>query len=118
MTSTRNKNSLGDYEFQQIAIQKQAEYTTFINGPQGKVEYNHFAGDGLLSGRIAPMSLSHNACDIESFLYGIGSVNLVTPTEPIVPHLKRLHSLNIINRLPTIIPEPLQHDSNQRYLSS
>jgi hypothetical protein len=115
MTSTRNNNSLGDYEITQNAIQKQAEYTTFIHGPQGAALQTNFPGEGLISGRYAPTSLSHNACDIESFLYGIGSVNLVNPATLITPNIKRLHSLSIFEKTSLLIPEPLNITPSQRF---
>lgn len=118
MTSTRNNNSLGDYESSISAIQKQAEYTTFIHGPQGAAQQTQFPGQGLVAGRFAPTSLSHNACDIESFLYGIGSVNLVNPAPIIIPNIKRLRSLDMFEKAPTLMPETLTVAQNQRYTRS
>jgi hypothetical protein len=115
MTSTRNNNSLGDYEITQNSIQRQAEYTTYIHGPQGAALQTQFPGEGLLSGRYAPTTLSHNACDIESFLYGIGSVNLVNPAPTIIPNIKRLHSLSIFEKNAVLIPEPLIIEPAQRF---
>ena len=118
MTSTRNNNSLGDYEAQQIAIQKQAEYQTYVNGASGMASETYFAGDGLLSGRLAATSLSQNACDVESFLFGIGSVNLVSPKSRIIPEIHRIQSLSIIQKTPVILPADLVIMPNQRYLST
>jgi hypothetical protein len=55
-------------------------------------------------GRIASTNLSNNNVDIESQLYGIGSTNLVTPKENVRAEIKRLKSLNVIDRIPNYIP--------------
>jgi hypothetical protein len=67
-----------------------------------------------LPGKIAHTNLAYNACDIESQLFGIGSTNLVNPASPVKPDYKYIQSLNIIDKLPVIIPEPLVIEKNQR----
>jgi hypothetical protein len=73
-----------------------------------------FASDGLLQGRMGSTPLAYNYTDIESSLLGIGSTNLVKPLPNLVPHLKELKSLNIIDRLTVALPEPLQVACDQR----
>jgi hypothetical protein len=112
MASTRNKNSTGDYKLEQrqnTGILAYSEYTY-----SSKPVETHFPGNGLLTGRMAPMNLSSNACDIETQLFGIGSTNLVSPKEYINPDIKPLQSLNVIDRLPILIPTPLVVEHNQR----
>jgi hypothetical protein len=116
MASTRNKNSLGDYNFEQTARLKQTEYATYAHGSQGMAVQTNFAGDGLIHGRIASSQLSQNSCDIESFLFGIGSVNLVNPKPDPVPQLKHLPSLSIIDKTPLLLPKHLVIEPNQRML--
>jgi len=118
MTSTRNKNSLGDYQYEQNAMLKQSEYCTYIHGSQGMATQTNFAGDGLVHGRIASSQLSHNSCDIESFLFGIGSVNLVNHIPPPVPQINYLSSLSIIDKPTILLPKPLVIESNQRILKN
>ena len=77
---------------------------------------NHFAGDGLLGGQMGPLVLSRNFADIDSFLKGTGSTNLVSPQPEIRPQLKELDSLSIMDRIPVIIPAPLRHIKDQRPL--
>jgi hypothetical protein len=114
MASTRNKNTPGDYRFEQQSIQKQSEYKTYIHGPAGESTQTYFPGDGLVGGRFAPTLLSNNACDIESYLYGIGSTNLVNPLPELTPNIKSLQSLNIIQKTPLLFPNPLIVEPNQR----
>ena len=80
----------------------------------GKASTNHFAGDGLLMGRMASDNLSSNACDIESQLRGIGSTNLVNPQKEVQPKFHHVKSLNMIDRLAVVIPEPLIVEKDQR----
>ena len=114
MASTRNKNTPGNYNIEQTALTRQNEHVTFINGYQGKSYTNHFSGNGLLPGKRSCNELSYNPYDVEGFLFGIGSTNLVNPTTPPVVQLKKLDSLNISDRLPTVVPAPLVMDRNQR----
>ena len=67
MASTRNKNSIGDYQNEIHSYTHASNYMTYDNA--GKVENNYFAGDGLLMGRMASENLASNACDIESQLF-------------------------------------------------
>ena len=112
MASTRNKNSISDYKHEIRSYTNASNYMTYEQS--GKAPTNHFAGNGLLMGRMASENLSSNACDIESQLFGIGSTNLVNPQKHIQPKLHDVKSLNIIDRDSVIIPEPLIVEKNQR----
>lgn len=116
MASTRNKNSEGDYQAQQKSLQLQFDNMTYTNQGNGTAFSTHFAGDGLLMGRMGSIPLSNNFVDVESHLHGTGSTNLVTPMKPVVPDIKQLQSLAVMNKLPTHIPEPLYMEPNQRPL--
>lgn len=113
MASTRNRNTPGNYKLEQNMNTGQRKY----------VEYTHstipvqtmYPGDGLLMGQLGHSGLSHNGTDIESYLRGIGSTNLVEPNIDPIPQNKSLQSLNIINRMPMFIPEPLVVKIDQRY---
>ena len=112
MASTRNKNTPGNYVLEQRQKTEILAYSEYIHS--SKPMETHLPGNGLLTGRIAPTNLSENACDIEAQLFGIGSTNLVNPKSYIQPDIKPLQSLNIIDRLPTIIPSPLVVENKQR----
>jgi hypothetical protein len=58
--------------------------------------------------------MSYNAPDIESFLFGINSTNLVNPAPTFVPELSNFCSANVFEKGPTFIPEPLTIEKNQR----
>ena len=116
MTSTRNKNDRGNYKAEERGREDQRLYLMYKNQGNGQAFTNHYASDGLIGGRMGPAVLSRNFADIDSFLKGTGSTNLVTPQNPIQPQLKELESLAIIDRLPVIMPEPLKMDKYQRPL--
>jgi hypothetical protein len=116
MTSTRNKNDRGNYNAEERGREDQRLYSLYKNQGNGQAVATHFAGDGLLAGQIGPMALSRNFADIDSFLKGTGSTNLVSPMNPIEPQLRELESLSIIDRIPLIMPSDLRHDTNQRPL--
>jgi len=114
MSSTRNKNTPGDYLLEQRSNDAGCDYSTYENSSYGKATKTYYAGDGLLPGRIAPTNLSYNACDIESQLFGIGSTNLVQTKRLVEPDFKTIKSLNMIDKLPVFVPEDLVVDNNQR----
>ena len=116
MASTRNRNDRGNYQSEERGREDQRLYSLFRNQGNGQAFNNHFAGDGLLGGQMGPLALSRNFADIDSYLKGTGSTNLVSPQPEIRPHLKELEPLSIINRIPLHIPAPLRHIKNQRPL--
>lgn len=113
MSSTRNRNTPGNYSAEQWSLGEQINYNTYHS--YGVPQSTHFAGDGLIHGRVASQQLSNNSCDIESQLFGIGSTNLVKPLPPVVPEIKTLNSLAVMDKTPLIIPGDLVVQVEQRY---
>lgn len=116
MASTRNKNDVGNYAAEQYSIVEQRENLLYLHQSNGHAYSTHLAGDGLLSGKMGSMNLSYNYTDIDSYLKGIGSTNLVTPAAPVEPQIKEIPFLSIIDRMPLLVPEPLTPMRNQRPL--
>jgi hypothetical protein len=114
MASTRTKNTIGNYDLEQWSNQSLVGYNTSI--VYGAAPQTMLPGDGLLAGNVSRTQLSHNSCDVESSLFGIGSTNLVQARPEIVPEIAHLKSLNVIDRLPIMVPSPLIVESNQRPL--
>ena len=112
MASTRNKNTPGNYCMEQWSLDKSSAFVTYKDSVVPV--QSMYAGDGLLPGRIGNPVLAKNPEDIESFLFGIGSTNLVSPKSALQPELNDLPSLNIIDRIPLILPEVLVVERNQR----
>lgn len=114
MASTRSKNNEADYGLEQKSNTGMCDYLTCQKNNYGNPITTHFAGDGLLQGRIAPRNLAGNPFDIESQLFGIGTSNMVKPKSEVNPNIHNLNSLNVIDRLPTMVPEPLIVEKGQR----
>jgi hypothetical protein len=112
MASTRSKNNKGDYAL------KQAEHENMFSNRlyehNAYPSQSHLPGDGLLQGQMGPMKLAQNFADVESFLRGTGSVDLVNDRKQIVPILNNLQSVSIIDKTTVHIPEPLVVEHGQR----
>jgi len=117
MASTRNKNTYGNYALEQKQYSQNAQYTLYANSQYGEAYNTCLAGNGLNPGQMPWTTMSNNAPDIETFLFGINSTNLVNPTPPmLVPQLKCLNSANLFERSTIFIPEPLTIEKHQRPL--
>lgn len=108
MTSTRNKNTLCNYRLDQRAIEQYQQYTEYEHGSSGNPVHINLPGNGLGNIGITGYKLAKNQIDIESFLRGTGSVDLVTGTyQNITPELICLTPINIYQKDPVILPRPL-----------
>ncbi len=114
MASTRSKNTPGNYASEQTAFSRQFDSVIYSNGASGQAYQTHFAGNGLLPGKCGSMNLSHNYADVESYLWGVGSTNLVNPKADPVVQLKYIQSINVAERTPMIIHAPFTPLQNQR----
>lgn len=114
MASTRNKNTPGNYCLEQREYKESEQYTLYKYSQYGQAYNTKLAGNGLNPGQMPWNTLSYNAPDVESFLRGINSTNLVNPAPVFVPELKCLKSANVFEKGPTFIPEPLVIEKNQR----
>ena len=114
MASTRNRNTPGNYCLEQRQYVHSENYTLYPNSQYGAAYNTKLPGVGLLPGQIPGNKLSYNTPDIESFLFGINSTNLVNPAPCFVPELAQLQSANIFEKGAVFIPEPLVVEKNQR----
>jgi len=113
MTSTRDKNSSGNYCLEQRALENIRNNLAYINAPNG-----HAANPALpvsyLGGYMPPDNLSYNPTDIESVLFGVGSTNLVTQKADVLPLLKTLPEVSFFEREQVIMPKKVYQDNTQR----
>jgi hypothetical protein len=114
MASTRNKNTSGDYCLEETRYKNSRNYTLYKHSQYGEAYNTKIAGNGLNPGQMPVNTLSQNAADIESFLFGINSSNLVAPAENLTPQLNDLQSQHLYQKQPIFIPEPLIIEKNQR----
>ena len=116
MSSTRNKNSPGNYVLEQDALRQQRQYEMYTG--YRLHDQTYLPGDGLLPARC-PMQLFDTNCDTESMLLGIGSSNLVAPKtvdfSSDIPQ-NYMKSLSIIDKPRVVLPEPLVVDRDQRFM--
>jgi hypothetical protein len=112
MASTRNKNAPSDYCLEQNQNKNISDHRTYI---QRRTAYhNALPCAGINVGYMPNNVLSHNATDVESFLYGVNSTNLVKPRAKTKPELKQLPDLAFFERPQIFLPEPLVIEKNQR----
>jgi hypothetical protein len=114
MASTRNINTRGNYTLEQKQYKQNETYTLYPNSQYGAAYDTKMPGNGVNPGQVPWNQLSNNAPDIESFLFGINSTNLVNPAGPLYPELKSLETANFFEKGPTLIPEPLTVEKKQR----
>jgi hypothetical protein len=114
MASTRNINTFGNYCLKQREYKNSENYVLYPNSQYGSAFNTRLPGNGLLPGQIPWNKLSFNATDTESFLFGINSTNLVNPAPCFVPEIAKLNSINIYEKKPNFLPEPLVIAKYQR----
>ena len=114
MASTRNKNTPGNYCLDQRQYAESRQYTTYKYSAAGEAYSTKLPGNGLNPGQVPWNTMSYNAPDIESFLFGINSTNLVNPQPCFTPELKRLETANVFKTETVYIPEPLVVEKYQR----
>lgn len=114
MAATRNKNTAGNYCQDQRQYKDSEAWRLYTNGANGYAYDTHLPGNGLNPGQFPWTKLSQNPVDIETFLFGINSTNLVNPAPPLTPKLNCLSSINLYNKPDIIMPIPLVVPKNQR----
>jgi len=115
MTSTRNKNSQLNYNLEKSNLNKLFHEKTYLHSSSGRPISECIPTLGYMPSHISREALSDNSIDIESQLRGIGSTNLETPYQPIIPNVKNLEFKDFFDRQQTIImPYPMIYENNQR----
>jgi hypothetical protein len=114
MASTRNKNTPGNYCLQQKQFSDSSKWSLYEYGACGQAYNTRLAGNGLNPGQLPWNTLSNNAADTESFLFGINSTNLVNPAPCFTPEIKCLKTANVFKMPDVIMPVPLVVPKDQR----
>ena len=114
MSSTRSKNTIGNYNLEQRQYKETFWYSSYKNSQYGEAYTTNFAGNGLNPGNIPGNKLSNNSSEIESFLFGINSTNLVTPAPNLTPDIVEIESVNLYEKQTIFMPEPLYVQKYQR----
>ena len=115
MASTNNKNTLGNYSLE--TKQNNASSNYWLNNEYKQQPVN-LAGFGFIQGHLPQSTLSTNAVDIESFLFGINSTNLIKKPDTVffTPQLKTLNTESVCCQPEhkVILPESFEPLRNQR----
>jgi len=116
MASTRNINFPGNYCLEQKRHTDSAGYTLYANSQYGAAYKTQLPGLGVCPGQIPGDQLSQNSTAVESFLFGIGSSNLVNPGAYGMPaqSIKIASQDFFANRTAVNIPRPLVVEKSQR----
>ena len=114
MASTRNKNTAGNYCLDQRQNTGIETWQLYKNGANGYAYDTRLPGNGLTPGQLPWDTLSHNSVDIETFLFGINSTNLVNPAPALTPKFKCLQQANVFKSVPIIMPIPQAIPKYQR----
>ena len=114
MASTRNKNTSGNYCLDQRQNTGIESWQLYKNGANGYAYDTKLPGNGLNPGQLPWDTLSHNPVDIETFLFGINSTNLVNPASALTPELKCLQQADAFKSSPIIMPIPQAIPKYQR----
>jgi hypothetical protein len=114
MASTGRKNDAGNYRLEQHQNKQFVDQRTFEWF--GKPVQAMFPGDGLMMGPMSRDSLSKNAIDIDTFLKGIGSTNLVNPKAPTEANIYKLKSVNLYDKPIVFLSNPPTHKDNSQRL--
>lgn len=108
MASTRNKNTYINYKLEQFTNMNNERYNLYKNGSSGDPYSIHLPGNGFGGSHMSADKLSNNSVDIESFLRGIGTTDLVKGPMTLTPELNRISTVNVYEKNTEIImPLPL-----------
>lgn len=114
MASTRNLNTRLNYNLEQQKYRHSENYTLYPNSQYGVAYSTKMPGNGANPAQLPRDALSRNPVEIESFLFGINSTNLVNPEPPLTPQLKCLSVANFFETPEVLMPEPLTVEKHQR----
>ena len=108
MAATRKKNMYGNYCLEQRQNRLIEDWQLYKNGGNGFSYDPKMPGFGLNPGQHPWQELSHNPADIETFLWGIGSNNMIKQQSScFTPQLRELPFENLIQQKPVLMPTPL-----------
>lgn len=114
MVSTRNKNTSNNYCLEQNINTQQLNYIHYKYSQYGQSYQNNIPALGITPSHMPRDTLSYNPVDIETYLFGIGSTDLVNKRETIRPDLRKVETISYFDRIQMIMPEPLIVEKNQR----
>lgn len=114
MASTRNKNTMINYQEEQLQYRMNVDHCLYPYSSGGYAYQLNLPGDGFGASAIPADQLSTNAIDIESFLRGTGLTNLVQGgCVTLTPQLNNICTASIYKKNTIVMPEPLHVGKNR-----
>jgi len=107
MASTRNRNTAINYKLEQLTNVNNEQYNLYKHGSSGNPYMINLPGNGFGGSHMSAEKLSNNSVDIESFLRGIGTTNLIKGNMILTPELNKIRPVNIYENNEVIMPLPL-----------
>jgi hypothetical protein len=117
MTSTRNKNTKGDYNLEQKSKILNSDWKLYEHSSYGKPYQASIPTLGYMPSHMSNEEFSNNCIDIESSLFGINSTNLVGNSFKCNPQLNNIQFQSFFEKTPIIMPKPLVILDDQRPLA-
>ena len=115
MASTRNKNTLGNYEHEVRQNRLQQQYDLYPYSQHANAYEKALPTFGFNPSKMPASNFSLNPIEIESGLFGIGSTNLVKPQSTPAARFKTMREVSYFDRPEKVImPKPLILDKKQR----
>jgi hypothetical protein len=116
MASTRLRNSQGQYCNDQKREHLEREYLVYKGQVLPNISYLPDFGinPGRMTSAYSHKILSQNTSDLESFLFGIGSTNLVKPYKNPPMLVNKVDTIKFFNQTDAQMPVPLVIEKRQR----
>lgn len=116
MTSTNLKNCPGHYCIEQRSQHLNREYLVYKGKkvPNESMLPDFGINMGNMAGAYSNKVLSQNTPDLESYLFGIGSSNLVKPYQKPALRINNLDTLQFFQKTKAQMPVPLVIEKRQR----
>lgn len=116
MSSTRNKNTIGDYKQEHQSYRRIIEYNSYKNSSYGTPMDADVCIPtiGPMPSNVSRETFADNAIDVESMLRGTGETNLVFPKQKTVPQTNSILHKSFFERPTVELPEPMILERFQR----
>lgn len=114
MASTSLRNLPGQYCKERNSNHQNSDYSVYENNkiPNSLPDFGINAGN--MAGGYSQNVLSNNTADLESYLFGIGTSNLVKTFKTPNPRLNKLDNLKFFSKPGLSMPTPLVIENRQR----
>jgi hypothetical protein len=114
MASTNMKNLPGQYCKETNANFQNSEYLVSDRLPEKSVLPGLGVNSGSMTGAYNRNVLSNNTADLESYLFGIGTSNLVKTFQKPNSRLNQLDNLKFFEKPGFCMPNPMVVENRQR----